>query len=73
MKTTLIGGPCHLQVVEVALAAQSFESLVGGLLQRYTRRLWMDGNGSAVKAFYVHVDLSDGEADVLMMMQAMAV
>jgi hypothetical protein len=69
MKTTLIGGPGHLREVEADATAQVFEWPEQDGLHRYQRRHGLADDGRTVQAFFVHPDLSPGEAEALMLMQ----
>ena len=68
-QTLLIGGPGHLQAVPDSTDAVSHDWADGSTVHRYRRRTWMDDSGQIVRAFYVHPDLSDGEAQALIRMQ----
>ena len=68
MKTLLIGGPGHLRVVEADGTAQTFEWRQAGQVHRYCRKAGLDRDGHSARAFFVHPDLSEGEAAALIMM-----
>ena len=72
-KTVLIGGPAHLRAVEVPSDAQSITMALDGRQHAYRRLPWFDASTGTVRTFFVHPDLSEGEAAALIMMQVQAV
>jgi hypothetical protein len=70
MKTMLIGGPGHLLEVDAEPGTQHYDWAAANERHRYSRRYCLLDDGQTQRAFLVHVDLSPGEADALMLMQA---
>ena len=73
LKTVLIGGPAHLRPVEVPTEAQTVTLALGSQQHAYRRMPWFDASAAIVRTFFVHPDLSEGEATALIMMQVQAV
>ena len=73
LKTVLIGGPAHLRAVEVPPEAQSVTLALGSQQHSYRRMPWFDASAAMVRTFFVHPDLSEGEATALIMMQVQSV
>jgi len=73
MKTILLGGPGHLTGVDADAGVQFHDWSDAHQVHRYSRKLGLDGSGTSVRAFFVHQDLSDGEAQALIMMYQQAV
>lgn len=65
LKAVLIGGPGDQQAVQTAAGAQAYLLQAVDGLHHYVRKHWpVDAHASA-QAFFVHPDLSDGEAEAL--------
>jgi hypothetical protein len=65
LKAVLIGGPGDQQAVQTAAGAQSFQLQAFDGAHRYVRKHWAVDEHANAQAFFVHPDLSEGEAEAL--------